>query len=88
MLEPESFFRLEENQCATFSTKKGDIHLDIFLKKAREFKDLYRRSEKRLIYHIQVPVANLELLLELKENSGREIDQGDILLIRKRLSLA
>ena len=88
MVTHEAFGKLEEEQCATFSSVKGDIHLDIFLKKNNKFKEMQKRSETRIIYETPVHIAKLDLLLELKKSTGRDIDKTDIILIQKRLSLS
>lgn len=87
MTTPDAFSRLEKNECATFSSKKGDAYLDIFLEDQNVFSDYAKQSETRKIYGVEVRIASLQLLKSLKLISNREIDQIDISLIEKRLSL-
>lgn len=71
------------SQWITFIEKDGREILDVFLQEEKEFFEKYKETKKIQQNDIEIYVASLSFLKELKSKSGREIDKIDLKLIEE-----
>lgn len=84
----DAIANLKRRQCITYSSRSGDMQIDIFLETINKFNKLSVGKEKRIIWGKTVYLASLDVIRKLKKKAGREVDKMDLEFIRIRKKIA
>jgi hypothetical protein len=77
----QAFKKLKGAKCITYSSRKGNMQIDIFLKTKKQFDKLYKNKNTITAWNIKINLASLDDIKKMKKKAARDIDKLDIKFI-------